>query len=184
RVLAALAELVESGIRVEMVGGNHDAWGGRYLREEVGMTFTPDTLSTVIAGRPALVAHGDGLGAGDYKYRALKAVIRSRPAIAAFRALHPELGHRLARFVSRTDAHGGPGDPTRGRARFLEAWAVERLHEAEELAWVVCGHVHFPTIKAVDGQGYYLNAGDWLFHHSYIEVGGDAVPELKRWPVG
>ena len=183
RVLAALAELVDAGLRVEMVGGNHDAWGGRYLRDVIGIGFTPGTLSTSIAGKPALVAHGDGLGRGDYKYRALKSVIRSRPAIAAFRALHPELGHRLARFVSRTEVHGAPGDPSRGRARHLESWAVERLLEDPDLGWVVCGHIHLPVIKPVGGGRYYLNAGDWLHHHTYIEVGADAVPELKRWPV-
>src|SRR4051812_36349674 len=32
RVLAALARLVERGIPVSMVGGNHDAWGGDFLR--------------------------------------------------------------------------------------------------------------------------------------------------------
>src|SRR5687767_7071975 len=37
RVLAALASLVDAGIPVSFVGGNHDAWGGRFLREEVGM---------------------------------------------------------------------------------------------------------------------------------------------------
>jgi UDP-2,3-diacylglucosamine pyrophosphatase LpxH len=61
----------------------------------------PDARS---AGRRALVAHGDGLGTGDIKYRALKAVIRSRAASGAFRVLHPELGLRLARAVSRTEA--------------------------------------------------------------------------------
>jgi UDP-2,3-diacylglucosamine hydrolase len=28
RVLAALAELVDSGVPVTLMGGNHDAWGG------------------------------------------------------------------------------------------------------------------------------------------------------------
>src|SRR6185503_15626955 len=31
RVLAALADLVESGVPVTLMGGNHDAWGGKFL---------------------------------------------------------------------------------------------------------------------------------------------------------
>src|SRR5690554_3355475 len=37
RTLATLAELVESGVRVFFMGGNHDAWGGAFLRDEVGI---------------------------------------------------------------------------------------------------------------------------------------------------
>src|SRR5690606_22374680 len=103
RVLAALADLVDAGIPVTLVGGNHDAWGGRFLREEVGVVFHDGLLRTELAGKPALVAHGDGLGRGDLGYRVLKRVLRSRAAILAFRALHPELGVRLARAVSRTE---------------------------------------------------------------------------------
>ncbi|NIP78979.1 MAG: UDP-2,3-diacylglucosamine diphosphatase, partial [Gemmatimonadetes bacterium] len=80
RVLAALADLVDAGIPVVVTGGNHDAWGGRFLEEHVGVEFHPGHVRTEIAGRPALLAHGDGLGKGDLKYRALKWVLRSRPA--------------------------------------------------------------------------------------------------------
>src|SRR5690606_13185553 len=81
RVLAALAELVEAGVPVTFAGGNHDAWGGRFLREEVGVEFHDRPFRTTLAGRPALVAHGDGLGTGDFRYRVLKAVVRSSVTI-------------------------------------------------------------------------------------------------------
>jgi UDP-2,3-diacylglucosamine hydrolase len=37
RVLAALRDVVEAGVRVAFVGGNHDAWAGPFLRDVVGM---------------------------------------------------------------------------------------------------------------------------------------------------
>lgn len=181
RVLATLAELVDSGVPVLVTGGNHDAWGGPFLEEHVGVEFRPGHVRTEIAGRPALLAHGDGLGRGDLKYRALKAVLRSRPLIWAFRALHPELGLRLARRVSSTEAKADT-DPTKvGRAEFIESWAREMLADDPELAWVVCGHAHLPTITEVDPGRYYLNAGDWLTHFSYITVDEGGVPALHRW---
>jgi UDP-2,3-diacylglucosamine hydrolase len=97
RTLAALASLVDAGMPVTMAGGTHDACGGRFLTEHVGIAYHIDPFHIDLGGRRALVAHGDGLGRGDFKYRALKAVIRSRAAIGAFRVLHPELGLRLAR---------------------------------------------------------------------------------------
>ena len=180
RTLAALARLVEAGIDVTLVGGNHDAWGGRFLREEVGVEFRDRPFRTTLAGRPALVAHGDGLGGGDLRYRLLKSVLRSRAVILAFRALHPELGIRLARAVSRTETRTDEA-ATRGRARFLEEWATARLHEAEELGWVVCGHCHIPALREVEPARYYINAGDWIRHYSYVRIDEAGVPVMHRW---
>src|SRR5690606_13931689 len=50
RVLSALAELVDAGIPVTLLGGNHDAWGGRFLREEVGVAFHPDPVRLELGG--------------------------------------------------------------------------------------------------------------------------------------
>jgi UDP-2,3-diacylglucosamine hydrolase len=181
RVLAALSRLVEAGIPVTMVAGNHDAWGGAFLRDEVGIDYYVGDLRVAIADRPALVAHGDGVGSGDLKYRALKAVIRSRAAIAAFRVLHPELGVRLAQAVSATEGKADRDPAVQGRAAYIEAWARERLAEEPELGWVVCGHAHLPALEEVEPGRYYMNAGDWIMHRSYIRVGVDGTPELLRW---
>lgn len=182
RVLGALADLVDAGIPVTMVGGNHDAWGGRFLREEVGIAFYDGVLRMDLAGRPALVAHGDGLGRGDLGYRVLKRVLRSRAAILAFRALHPELGVRLAKAVSRTEGRGEGEAAARGRARFLEAWATEQLEADPSLAFVVCGHAHIPAVREVAPGRFYLNAGDWIHHETYITIDAEGTPELHRWP--
>lgn len=182
RVLAALADLVDAGIPVTMVGGNHDAWGGRFLRDEVGIAFHAGPIRIELAGRPALVAHGDGLGRGDLGYRVLKKVLRSRAAILAFRALHPELGVRLAKAVSRTEERDEGEAAARGRARFLEAWATEQLEADPSLGWVVCGHAHIPAVREIAPGRYYLNAGDWIHHETYITVEDDGTPELRRWP--
>ena len=181
RVLAALADLVDAGIDVLVTGGNHDAWGGRFLEEHVGVAFHPGHVRTEIAGRPALLAHGDGLGSGDLKYRALKVVLRSRPLIWGFRALHPELGLRLARKVSSTEAKADSDPGKIGRAAFIEEWARDTLTVDSELAYVVCGHAHLPTVTEVEPGRYYLNAGDWLTHWSYITVDDAGTPTLHRW---
>ena len=156
--------------------------GGRFLREEVGVTFHEHPFHTTFGGRRALVAHGDGLGRGDLRYRALKTVLRSRPAILGFRALHPELGVRLARAVSATDVRNETDEGARGRARFLEDWAETTLRDDATLAWVVCGHAHMPVIREVDRGRFYLNAGDWIRHNSYITISARGEPALHVWP--
>lgn len=182
RVLAALSELVESGIPVTLMGGNHDAWGGRFLREEVGVAFHPDSLRMEIGGRRALVAHGDGVGRGDWSYRMLKAVLRNRVMVAGFRALHPELGMRLARRVSSTEGKITSDEGAAGRARYIEEWARSVLRAEAELELVICGHSHVPVVAEVEAGRYYLNSGDWITHNSYITIRPDHPPELHSWP--
>ncbi len=181
RVLAALSRLVDAGIPVTLAGGNHDAWGGRFLREEVGATFHWDPFRMTIGGRPALVAHGDGLGKGDLKYRMLKAFIRSRAAITAFRWLHPELGQKLAHAVSSTEAKIEPDEEQRGRAAFIESWSREQLARDLSLGWVICGHSHVPALVEVEPRRWYMNAGDWLSHFTYITIDASGSPSLERW---
>ena len=180
RTLAGLARVVEAGIPVALVGGNHDAWGGRFLREEVGLELIDGVWRTDLAGSPALIAHGDGLGAGDIKYRMLKATIRSRAAIAAFRALHPELGMRVARSVSSTETKGHSEAAAQGRARFLRDWARERLLAEPALRYVVCGHAHVPETLEVEPGRFYLNAGDWIRHGTYLTVDAEGA-RLRAW---
>lgn len=183
RVLAALSELVDAGIPVTLAGGNHDAWGGRFLRDEVGVVFQEAPFLTELGGRKALVAHGDGLGRGDLKYRALKAVLRSRAAVLAFRALHPELGVKLAEKVSSTEARADHDPGVQGRARFLEDWAKTQLTEDSSLGLVVCGHAHLPAVQMVEPGRYYLNAGDWITHYTYITAAAGSAPTLHSWEV-
>ena len=181
RVLAAIASLVEAGIPVTFVGGNHDAWGGRFLRDEVGVDYRLGLVRTTLGGKAALVAHGDGLGKGDLRYRLLKSMVRSRFVIGSFRAIHPEIGLKIARAVSRTETRQDD-DAMLGRARFLEDWGKSQLKADPALHYVVCGHAHYPSLVDVGSGRYYINAGDWIRHDTYAVIAPDAAPRVLKWP--
>ena len=181
RVVAALADVVDAGVPITLIGGNHDAWGGKFLREEVGLTVHDGILRTVLGGRSSLLAHGDGLGKGDLKYRALKAVIRSRPAIWGFRALHPDIAMGIADRVSKTQEHAVNDRSSRGRAEFLETWGRAQLYDDKSLQLVSCGHAHEPTLIEVEPGRYYINSGDWLRHYTYVTVAEGSAPQLLSW---
>ena len=181
RVLGALAALTDAGVPVTMIGGNHDAWGGAFLRDEVGIRFETGLVTMRLGGREALIAHGDGLGAGDLRYRVLKRTLRSRATIALFRAIHPEIGMRIARAVSRTDTRAAGTVESAGRSRFLDSWAEAQLAARPELSYVVCGHSHAPWLREVEPGRWYINAGDWIHHFSYVMVPPDGPPRLQYW---
>jgi UDP-2,3-diacylglucosamine hydrolase len=185
RVVAKLADLVDAGVQVTFIGGNHDAWAGSFLRDEVGIDVRIGPVEMELGGRKALVAHGDGVGTGDYKYRALKRVIRSGLAIGAFRRLHPDWGRRIAEMASSTEHKAQTGDlRARGRAAFIQAWAETVMRERPELDLVVAGHAHMATLLEVSPGRFYVNSGDWIgrdWTYVVLPVGGGA-PEVRVWP--
>jgi UDP-2,3-diacylglucosamine hydrolase len=186
RALAALADLVDAGVKVWFVGGNHDAWAGSFLRDEVGIELLNGPVELMLGGRRTLVAHGDGVGKGDFKYRALKAVIRHRASIGAFRILHPDLGRRIAGAASSTEEKAGEGDTaSQGRAAYIRAWAGEQLRADPGLKLVLAGHAHLASIDEVEPGRFYVNSGDWLGSFDYVVLPpGGSPPELRDWRAG
>ena len=183
RVLATLAELVESGVPVLLMGGNHDWWGGNFLREKIGLDFRQEPVRLGLQGRSVLVAHGDGLGAGDFGYRCLRLVLRNPVTRWLFRWLHPDIGAWLAERVSgtRQEAAAGPDPDNGGRSAFLQEWACGLLAEDLTLDIVAAGHAHSPAVVEVSPGRYYVNSGDWVRHRSYVTIGEDGVPVLHDW---
>ncbi len=177
RVLGALAELRDAGLPVLMIGGNHDCWGGEILVDDVGIDYQLGTLDTSIGGWRAHVEHGDGLRPSeDRAYRRLRAVLRNRLAIRAFRWLHPDWGSRLA---------SGSSDASRvHRARDggdgLRAMALNLLSSEPRVELVVFGHSHVSALERAPGGGVYANPGAWLDSRRYLVVTPERI-ELRRW---
>ena len=196
RVLAAVADLVEGGVPVYFVGGNHDAqeFGGAMLRDELGVTLLDEPARVTLAGRRTLVMHGDGVWPapqGYPRYRKRHPILRSR----AFRAAAERLAH-VDRIYDRVAAWSGTrafvarharGESTgpKPAAAPIEAWARAALAEEPELRLVLAGHSHLPACVEVSPGRFYLNTGDWIEHMTYAVLppaGG--APALQRWISG
>jgi len=175
RTLKALAGLSEAGVQLRFLGGNHDYWAGEQLEGITGAAVHRDSLVVTHCGRRLFIAHGDGLPRGDWSYRALKAVIRSRPAIAAFRLLHPTIGSHIARWAS--------GLSTITEERIQRAVPPMRDFLREKLDSgvdaVVVGHVHRPMIWRWDnGTGVVI--GDWMSNRAAVVLDDDGF-HMLRW---
>jgi UDP-2,3-diacylglucosamine hydrolase len=182
-VLARLREIVEGGLPVTLMGGNHDWWGGTYLRDEIGVEFLQEPVVREIAGRTTLLAHGDGLGRGDAGYRLfLRPMLRSPLTRFAFGILPVAVGDRIAGHVSNTEDRWNQwGAPQQERSDALEEWATAKLLAERELDLIVLGHTHLPLAREVAPGRWYVNSGDWVFHKSFVTLREGASPLLSQW---
>jgi UDP-2,3-diacylglucosamine hydrolase len=169
RIITALENLVEKGIEVSYLAGNHDFAIGRSFSEMLGIQVVRDDLTFQHDGKRFYLYHGDGLALNDRGYRMLKAVLRNRFAQWAFRWIHPDVGIALAHRTSH-----GSREYTKGKD-FGESdgmLAEARSKISNGMDYVIMGHRHIPAMHELDG-GVYVNLGDWIRHYSYgVYTGG------------
>ncbi len=178
RVLAALADLRDSGVEILWIAGNHDCWGGDFLRDQVGARYQLGGWAGDAAGWRARFEHGDGLRkVEDRKYRTLRRIIRHPTAMWLYRQLHPDIGSRLATGSARASRHL---QPTRDDGVGLRAVAFDALGADVSLELLVYGHSHVPTLDRAPSGGVYANAGSWLFDPTYLRLTPGEI-ELLRW---
>lgn len=178
RTLAAISRLAASGTRVVFLGGNHDYWVGDAFAAITGAEVSRGPVVETHFDRRLFIAHGDGLPRGDWGYRVLKTIIRSRPAIRAFSLLHPTIGAALARYASGlseiTDERILTAMPP--MKRFLEETLVSGFDAA------VVGHVHAPRMWHSDARSAVV-VGDWMTNRSVVEL-SEAGFRLLKWSDG
>jgi UDP-2,3-diacylglucosamine hydrolase len=176
RVLAALADLHDSGVPILMVAGNHDCWGGDILRDDVGIDFRVDPWEGSLGGWRTRIEHGDGLrGPEDRGYRAVKHILRNPIAIRLFRALHPDWASALANRTSHTSRTYTARDGGAG----LRQAAAHRLAGQRDLELLIYGHSHVAELSRV-GESVYANAGSWLDQPTFLRIQPEKI-ELLRW---
>ena len=180
-LLAVLRDVVDAGLPVTLMGGNHDWWGGSYLRDEIGLEFLQYPVVRTFAGFRTFLAHGDGLGAGDLKYKALRWCLRSPFVRWPFRELSPSVGDWMAGRVSRTEHRAKRLEPLETRDEALEEFARAKLAKEPDLDLVVFGHTHIPRLEEVAPRRWYANAGDWVYNRTYLVLDQGKPPRVLNW---
>ncbi|MBI4530309.1 MAG: UDP-2,3-diacylglucosamine diphosphatase, partial [Candidatus Latescibacteria bacterium] len=76
QVVFELYKLVQSGVRVRYLPGNHDPWIGSFFSEDVGVEILSDPLSATHQGRHLYIDHGDLIYSPDRRYRLIRSILR------------------------------------------------------------------------------------------------------------
>lgn len=174
RVLAALQELMDRGVKVYFFQGNHDVWTYGYF-EELGMIPMKQPAVVETGGRKFCLGHGDGLGPVPFGYRFLRGLFHSRIAQFLFSLLHPWIAFGLGNGWSRNNrlAHD-QAYVFRGKDEPLYKFAEEFSRE-NDVDYFIFGHYHSDVhMKLPSGADFFVMK-DWMKSSPYICFDGENV---------
>jgi len=182
RTLGKLAEISDSGIPVFYFVGNHDLWMNGYFEEELNIQVFHKPQEFFFNQTSFFIGHGDGLGPGDKGYKRMKKVFTNPVFKWLFQWLHPDIGVRLAQYMSvKNKLISGDEDE-----KFLgedNEWLVQyckRKLQENHLDYFVFGHRHLPLEINLKPNSKYINLGDWISYYTYGVFDGEKL-ELKEY---
>ncbi|NOY89214.1 MAG: UDP-2,3-diacylglucosamine diphosphatase [FCB group bacterium] len=166
QVLFMLSDLVNRGIAIDYICGNHDFWMGDFFESQIGLKIHKDFFDLIYQNKKLHLIHGDGLAPADRGYRFLKRVLRNRFNIWLYQKLPPDWAIPLAKTVSGSSREY-TGKRDHSFAPDYEAYAQRMLNNGFDI--VVIGHLHLPVYTELE-KGVYINTGDFINHFSYAKL--------------
>ncbi|MCF0175370.1 MAG: UDP-2,3-diacylglucosamine diphosphatase [Bacteroidales bacterium] len=171
RVFAALQDLVDRGVKVFFMQGNHDIWTYHYF-EDLGMTVLPQPWHMTIGGRRFCIGHGDGLGPVSTGYRLMNGAFRNKVLQALFSCLHPTIAFAFGNSwsASRRRKHLAAG-PYAFRGKDEPLWKFAEAEKAPDGSPVdifIFGHLHSHVDVVLGSGARFLMTRDWLPASEYV----------------
>lgn len=182
RVLGKIAELKDADIEIYFFVGNHDLWMRDYFETELQIPIYRDSTPFTFGKKEFLIGHGDGKGPGDKGYKRMKKVFTNPFFNWCFRWLHPDVGVRIAQYLSvKNKLISGVEDATFHGPdnEWLIQYCKRKLQE-KHYDYLIFGHRHLPMTFDLGNQATYVNLGDWIQFFTYAEFDGTEL-KLKTY---
>ena len=179
RFLGKISELTDMGVEVHFFTGNHDLWTYGYLEEECGMIVHRKPVTTEIYGKLFFIAHGDGLGDPDKKFKFLKWMFHNRTCQRLLNAFHPRwgmwLGLNWAKH-SRLKHADGKEPPYMGENReHLVLFTKEYIKSHPNIDYFIYGHRHIELDLMLSRKSRMMIIGDWIWQFTYVVYDGEHI---------
>ena len=188
RFLGKLSELTDMGVEVHYFTGNHDIWEYGYLEKECGVIVHHGPEVTEILGKTFYLAHGDGLGDPDKKFKFIKGIFTSRVCQWLFRHVLPAsigmpFGLNWAKS-SRLKHSGSDGEliepGTSGELPYLGEnkehlvlFAKDYIKTHDGIDFFMFGHRHIELDLMLTHSTRMMILGDWISQFTYAVFDGD-----------
>ncbi|HBX52457.1 MAG: UDP-2,3-diacylglucosamine hydrolase [Bacteroidetes bacterium RIFOXYA12_FULL_35_11] len=180
RVLGKIAELTDIGIPVHFFRGNHDMWAFDYLPQETGCILHDGILKIEFNGKKFYIAHGDGLGPGDYKYKFLRLIFKSSISHWLFARIHPNFGVGFANSWSHKSRKLQGAPSFHGEDKEWLILHAKNILKKEHFDYFIFGHRHIVLEFPLSEKSTYFNLGDWINNFTYGVFDGEKMM-LKKF---
>ncbi len=168
-----LISLMGHGVRVTYITGNHDELLRKFSGFELGSLEIVNKLTLKLDDGDAWIFHGD----------VFDVTMKHSKWLAKMGGAGYDLLILLNRFVNRgLEYMGRPRISISKKIKNSVKSAVSFINNFEQLVadlasangfkYVVCGHIHQPEIKDIQGEKgmvTYLNSGDWVENLTALE---------------
>lgn len=166
RVLAALADLVDEGVKVFFFRGNHDLWVKDYFGT-LGIQVLEQPYTVRIGRQTFCLGHGDALGPGDHKYKFFKWLFSRRWAQTLYTSLHPWLAFRIATGWSSKSRGEKPIAYTfKGEDERLYKYSLD-FQKHSPVDHFIFGHYHCRVDMPVGNARLHV-LGDWMTSPNWL----------------
>lgn len=180
RVLGKLAQMRDNGIEIFFFVGNHDLWMEDYFQTELNIPVYHEPKEFEIFEKKLFIGHGDGLGPGDFGYKRMKKVFTNPFSKWLFRWLHPDIGVKLAQYLSvKNKLISGDDD-----AKYLgedKEWLIlyaKKKTITNPNDYFIFGHRHLPMTLNIGKNSFYVNLGDWIGYFTFGVISNSGEFEL------
>jgi UDP-2,3-diacylglucosamine pyrophosphatase LpxH len=182
QILHRLLARAEAGTKVVYLPGNHDEALRKWIGSTLGgVRILHEVIHRTADGRRLLVIHGD----------AFDGVCREMKWLALVGSVAYDASLRLNTWFNTIRRWLGLGywslsgflkDQVKAACRFIDRYERSLAVEARRrgACGVVCGHVHKPEMRTIDGIQYF-NDGDWVENCSALVEHWDGRLELVDW---
>ena len=167
QVLYHLWKIIDNGVTIHYLAGNHDFALGQFLKKTMGIRFYPGEISRGIQGKRIYLYHGDGLIKRDIGYRVLKKLLRNPIIQRIYKLLHPDIGVPLGSFISGSSRKYLNRPLTEKFREEYRRCAQTELARGHDI--VIYGHIHLPELIKYP-FGIYCNVGSWLKYYTYATM--------------
>jgi UDP-2,3-diacylglucosamine hydrolase len=182
-ILSKINEIRERGCRIIYIAGNHDFHFGPIFDKVIPIETHQQPCTLELDGKTILLHHGDGIDNKDIRYNFFKFIIRSCFATKLSEFLHPNLGWKIAKALSKT-SHSYFHKKSK-KERYLKAcddYSMKKFREGYDI--IIFGHLHDPYMKmiVIDGKKkIFVNLGDWIYHDTFLKYDNSTGFELMHF---
>ncbi len=158
-----LKKMEKQAVDVIYLRGNHDDILERFLPLTFGsMKIVKEHIHYCVGGKKYLVVHGDGFDsvATNHRWIAMIGAFGYDSLLKINRLYNKWRAFRGKEYYSLSKAIKGR---VKSAVSFIDKYEeqLQKLAQQKNCAGIICGHIHTPADKMLDGI-HYLNSGDWV----------------------